>query len=137
MMVKLILLIIGLLILSCSNRPSPRDIEKALEARYRFFGDVEDVRILNMIKLSEDTYFAQVKYGIKFKKDLWELEKEVKEKLKGADIYRSLALFVNIVVLNELVSRCGGVRIEKGATCYITESVKLVKIKGSWVIKSR
>jgi len=134
---KVIPLVLLLLILSCSNQPSPGDIKKALDARYRLFGKVEDVRILNMIKLDEDTYFAQVKYGIRFKKSLSEFEKELREQLKGADIYRNLALFANIVALNELVRKCGGIRIEKGATCYITESMKLVKIKGSWVVKYR
>ena len=122
-------------IFSCEDRPSPRDIERELDARYRFFGDVEDVRILSMVRLDEDTYFAQVTYGVRFKKSLDELEREISEKLRKADVYRNLSLFVNIVALNELVSKCGRLYIEKGRVCYITESLKIVNVRGSWVIQ--
>ncbi len=130
-----ILLVALLFIFSCSDKPSARDIEKSLDARYRFFGDVEDVRILSMVKLDEKTYFAQIKYGVRFKKDIDEIEKEVSDALRDADIYKNLSLFVNIVALNELVSKCGRAYVEKGRVCYITESVKIVNVKGSWIVQ--
>ena len=130
-----ILLVALLFIFSCSDKPSARDIEKSLDARYRFFGDVEDVRILSMVKLDEKTYFAQIKYGVRFKKSIGELEREVSEQLRGANIYRNLSLFLNILVLNEVVKRCGRAYVERGRICYITESVKVVKVKGSWIVR--
>ena len=130
-----ILLVALLFAFSCSEEPSVRDIEKSLESRYRLFGDIEEVRILNMVKLDSNTYFAQIKYGIRFKKSLSEIEKEMNEKLKDADLYRNLSLFVNIVALNELVRKCGRAYIERKRVCYITESVKLVRVKGSWIVQ--
>ncbi|WP_121009001.1 hypothetical protein [Hydrogenivirga caldilitoris] len=129
------MLALPLLLVSCDSKPSVKSIEKELEGKYRFFGDVEDVRILSMVKVKEDTYFVQVTYGIKFKRSIGELEKDISEKLKDANLYKSLSLFVNIVALNELVNRCGRIYIEKGRTCYLTDSFRLVRIKGSWVIQ--
>ncbi len=134
-MIRILFVLSLVFIFACENKPSSRDIERELEARYRFFGDVEDVRILNMVRLDENTYFAQVKYGVRFKKSIDELEKEISEKLRRADVYRNLSLFVNIVALNELVSKCGRLYIERGRVCYITESIKIVNIRGSWVIQ--
>ncbi|WP_457600761.1 hypothetical protein [Hydrogenivirga sp.] len=123
------------LVASCTNGPSVRDIERELEARYRFFGEIEDVRIVSMVKIDENTYFAQVKYGIRFKKDIGELEREINEKLRKANIYKNLSLFVNILALNELVQRCGRHYIEKGRTCYLTENLKLVNVRGNWIVQ--
>ena len=130
-----ILLVALLFVFSCSEKPSVRDIEKGLESRYRLFGDVEDVKVLNMVKLDENTYFAQIEYGIRLKKSLSEIEKELSGKLRNADIYRNMSLFVNILALNDLVSRCGRAYLEEKRVCYITESVKLVRIKGSWIVQ--
>lgn len=130
-----ILLVVLLFVFSCSEKPSVRDIEKGLESRYRLFSDVEDVKVLNMVKLDENTYFAQIEYGIRLKKSLSEIEKELSNKLKNADIYRNMSLFVNILALNYLVSRCGMAYLEEKRVCYITESVKLVRIKGSWIVQ--
>ncbi len=130
-----ILLVALLFVFSCSEKPSVRDIEKGLESRYRLFGDVEDVKVLNMVKLDENTYFAQIEYGIRLKKSLSEIEKELSSKLRNADIYRNMSLFVNILALNDLVSRCGRAYLEEKRVCYITESAKLVRIKGSWIVQ--
>ncbi len=133
----MVIVFLFLLLISCSREPGSEAIRDALSSRYRWFGEVVDVRIMNVVKIDEDTYFAQVKYGIRFKKGINEIEKEVNEKLRGADIYRNLSLFVNILVLNDLIRRCGIAYMEKGRVCYLTETVKLEKVKGSWIIKYR
>jgi hypothetical protein len=124
-----------LFLFSCSQEPSVRDIEKALDWRYRWFGDVIDVRVVSMVKLDESTYFAQITYGVKFKRGIDEIEKEINEKLKGADLYKNLPLFVNVVTLNELVRSCGRLRIERGRVCYLTRNVELKNIRGEWVVR--
>ncbi len=99
--------------------------------------DVEDVRILSMVRVREDLYFAQVKYGVRFKKGIDELEREISERLRGADIYRNLSLFANVVILNDLVRKCTRAYMEKGRTCYVTENLELVKVRESWIVRFR
>lgn len=123
------------LTLSCGEEPPVSAIEKFLEGRYGLFAEVEEVRVLTTVKIDENTYFAQVKYGLRFKRNLWEIEKEIRERLKLADLYKNPTPFVSAVVLNELIRRCGRAYIERGRTCYMTESLKLTKIRGEWVVR--
>lgn len=123
------------LTLSCGEEPPVSAIEGFLEGRYGLFAKVENVRVLTTVKIDENTYFAQVKYGLRFKRNLPEIEKEIRERLKLADLYKNPAPFVSAVVLNELIRRCGGAYIERGKTCYMTDSLKLTRIRGEWVVR--
>ncbi len=126
-----------LLTLSCSEKPDADDIESALELRYRWFGDVVDVRVMSLVKVNEESYFAQVKYGVRFRKDLEEMERELLRKLEEEGLYRSLGLLAGIVTLNELVQKCGRITIRRGQTCYLSASVELVNVRGSWTMRFR
>jgi len=76
-------------------------------------------------------------YGVRFSRDLEEMEKELLGKLKEGRLYRNLGLLTLMVSLNEMVKRCGRHSIRKGNTCYLSENVELVNIRGSWTVRFR
>ncbi len=126
-----------LLLLSCAKEPTAGDIEKALAPKYRWFGDITEVRITSLVKLDEDTYFAQITYGVRFSRDLEEMEEELLGKLRKGTLYRDLSLLTLIVSLNEMVRKCGRLNIRKGKTCYLSGNVELVNVRGSWTVRFR
>ncbi len=129
-MIRKLLPFLFLLLLSCESRPQIKDVKNALEGRYRWFGDVIDVRLINMIKIDDETYVAQIKYGIRFRENLSWFERELKKELGKEKDLKNLKLFLKIFMLNDLLRKCG--LIEKGRVCYMTATVKFKKVRLGW-----
>jgi len=135
-MIRVLFIVLAFLSYSCSEKPPREAIKGFLEGKYRLFAEVVDVRILTMVRMRENTYSAQVKYGLRFKKSLQEIDRDITEKLRDAELSRNPAPFVTALVLKELIRKCGKASIERGRTCYITERLELKKIRGEWAVKS-
>jgi hypothetical protein len=129
--------LILLLLFSCAEEPDAGDVKKALELRYRWFGEIADLRITSMVPIDGDTYFAQIKFGIRFSRDLEEMERELLERMRRGNLYRDLSLLTVVVSLNEMVQRCGRLNIRRGRTCYLTANVELVNVRGTWSVRFR
>jgi len=125
------------LVLACSEEPSEADIRKALSERYRWFGEVRDVRVISLVKLREEAYFAQIKFGIRFNRDLEEMERELLKKISGGGMHSGMGVLIGVVTLRELIQRCGRSTIVKGRTCYLSTNAELVNIRGSWTLRFR